>query len=205
MKDLVSKNPNVAAENDAWAYVQDDPALPRVLIIGDSISRSYTAPARAALVGKANVHRAPANCGRTENFFKNGEAWLNQNGSDQWDVITVNFGIHDYDKSPQQFADNLRKIFARLRQTGATVLWVRTTPWGRADDDPTVDRSPKTNDSADAVAKEEGIESVDLHALLINERGRLQAKDHTHWNDEGAAAMGKAVGTAIEPHLRKTQ
>ena len=203
MKDLVSANPKVTAENDAWAYVKDDPALPRVLIIGDSISRSYTAPARLALTGKANVHRAPANCGRTDYFFKNGETWLEQNGSKSWDVITVNYGIHDYDKSPQQFTDNLRKIFTRLRQTGATIVWVRTTPWGRADDDLTVDRSPKTNEASDAVAKEEGLESVDLHALLLNDRSRLQAKDHTHWNDEAAATMGKAVANAIEKHLRK--
>jgi len=201
MKDLMTANPKVTEENDAWAYVKDDPTLPRVLIIGDSISRSYTAAARVALVGKANVHRAPANCGRTENFFKSGEAWLNQNGSDSWDVITVNFGIHDYDKSPQQFADNLRKIFARLRQTGATIVWVRTTPWGRAEDDLTVDRSPKTNETSDSVAKEEGIDSVDLHAILINDRSRLQAKDHTHWTDDAAAAMGKAVAKAVEPHL----
>ncbi|MEI7781227.1 MAG: GDSL-type esterase/lipase family protein, partial [Planctomycetota bacterium] len=203
MKDLMDSNSTVSAKNDAWAYVKDDPALPRVLIIGDSISRSYTAPVRTALMGKANVHRAPANCGRSEYFFKNGEAWLDQNGRDTWDVITVNYGIHDHDKTPEQFAVNLRKIIARLRQTGATILWVRTTPWGRADDDPTVDRSPKTNEASDSVAKEQGIESVDLHTLMFNDRTRLQAKDHTHWTDEAAALMGKAIANAIEPHLPK--
>jgi len=53
------------------------------------------------------------------------------------------------------------------------------------------------------VAKAEGLEIVDLHALLINDRGRLQAKDRTHWTDEGAAAMGKAVANAIEKQLPK--
>ena len=203
MRDLAKGSPKITAENDAWAYVKDDPALPRMLIIGDSISRSYTAPARLALAGRANVHRAPANCGRSDYFFKHGEDWLRQNGSNRWDLITVNYGIHDYDKKPEQFADNLRKIIARLRETGARILWVRTTPWGRADDDLSIDRSPKTNETSDAVAKAEGLEIVDLHALLIDERGRLQAKDRTHWNDEAAAAMGKALATAIEPRLRK--
>ena len=64
-----------------------------------------------------------------------------------------------------------------------------------------MDRSPKTNETSDSVAKEEGIDSVDLHAILINDRSRLQAKDHTHWTDEAAAAMGKAVAKAVEPHL----
>jgi lysophospholipase L1-like esterase len=201
MKDLAKGSPKITAENDAWAYVKDDPALPRMLIIGDSISRSYTAPARMALVGKANVHRAPANCGRSDYFFKHGEDWLRQNGSNRWDLITVNYGIHDYDKKPEQFADNLRKIIARLRETGAKILWVRTTPWGRADDDLSIDRSPKTNETSDAVAKAEGLEIVDLHALLIDERGRLQAADRTHWKDEAATILGKAVAKAVEPHL----
>ena len=43
--------------------VKDDPQLPRILIIGESISRAYTARVRKRLLGKANVHRAPANCG----------------------------------------------------------------------------------------------------------------------------------------------
>jgi hypothetical protein len=37
--------------------INDDPALPRVLLIGDSISMGYTLPVRTALKGKANVHR----------------------------------------------------------------------------------------------------------------------------------------------------
>ena len=45
-----------------FAPVVDDPALPRVLIIGDSISIGYTLPLRAALDGIANVHRPPTNC-----------------------------------------------------------------------------------------------------------------------------------------------
>ena len=50
-------------EPDDWGFVQDDPALPRVLLIGDSISHMYTASVRRLLKGKANVHRAPARCG----------------------------------------------------------------------------------------------------------------------------------------------
>lgn len=41
--------------------VADDPDLPRVLLIGDSISIGYTKPTRQLLAGKANVHRVPSN------------------------------------------------------------------------------------------------------------------------------------------------
>lgn len=40
----------------SWSFTPD-PALPNVLIVGDSISIGYTRAVRAALAGKANVFR----------------------------------------------------------------------------------------------------------------------------------------------------
>ena len=61
----IHKRQKVAGQSNAWDFVVDDPKLPRVLLIGDSVSRGYTQSVRKALAGKANVHRAPANCGPT--------------------------------------------------------------------------------------------------------------------------------------------
>jgi len=43
--------------------VQEDPNLPNVLLIGDSISQSYTGPVSALLKGKANVTHSHGNSG----------------------------------------------------------------------------------------------------------------------------------------------
>ena len=77
------KQEKVKGVISAWDYVQDDQKLPRVLIIGDSISRGYTLPLRKALAGKANVHRAPENCGPTANGLKKLPIWL---GNGKWEV-----------------------------------------------------------------------------------------------------------------------
>ena len=65
----------------AFAPVVDESGLPRVLIIGDSISIGYTAGVRGLLAGKANVHRNAGNAESTvtglaklEEIIKNGEA-----------------------------------------------------------------------------------------------------------------------------------
>src|SRR5688572_24526778 len=76
----------------AMVPIKDDPKLPRVLLIGDSISIGYTVPARKELEGKANVHRIPTNGGPTTNGLKNIDAWL---GKGKWDVIHFNWGLHD--------------------------------------------------------------------------------------------------------------
>jgi hypothetical protein len=81
-----------ANPNPAFREIQDAPGLPRVLLIGDSISIGYTEPVRAELTGKANVHRIPENGAFTGFGVKNLDKWL---GTAQWDVIHFNFGLHD--------------------------------------------------------------------------------------------------------------
>ena len=105
--------------------MKDDSKLPRVLLIGDSISRGYTMATRTALAGKANIHRAPENCGPTSNGLKKLDVWL---GDGKWDVIHFNFGIHDRATPPAQYEERLEKIVARLQKTGAKLVWASTTP-----------------------------------------------------------------------------
>ena len=78
--------------NPVFAPVKDDPKLPRVLLIGDSISIGYTLPTREFLKGKANLHRIPTNGGPTSKALASIEAWL---GTGKWDVIHFNWGLHD--------------------------------------------------------------------------------------------------------------
>ena len=62
--------------NPVFAPVMDNPKLPRVLLIGDSISIGYTLPTREFLKGKANLHRIPTNGGPTTKGLASIDAWL---------------------------------------------------------------------------------------------------------------------------------
>ena len=115
----------IAGRATAWDYVKDDPKLPRVLLIGDSVSRGYTLATRKALAGKANVHRAPENCGPTANGLKKLDIWLSDK---KWDVIHFNFGIHDRATKPADYEARLQTIVERLQKTGAKIIWASTTP-----------------------------------------------------------------------------
>ena len=63
------------------APIQDQEGLPRVLLIGDSISIGYTLPVRELLKGKANVHRPSTNCGPTSRGVSGIDQWL---GKGKW-------------------------------------------------------------------------------------------------------------------------
>jgi hypothetical protein len=122
---LFTRKEKIAGRSNAWDFVQDDPKLPRVLLIGDSISRGYTQDVRKAMAGKANVHRAPENCGPTANGVKKIEIWL---GDGKWDVIHFNFGIHDRKTPAADYEQRLETLIARMKQTGAKLIFATTTP-----------------------------------------------------------------------------
>ena len=76
----------------AFANPKDKAGLPRVLLIGDSISIGYTVDVRKLLAGKANVHRIPCNAQTAGYGSDKLPDWL---GDKRWDVIHFNWGLWD--------------------------------------------------------------------------------------------------------------
>ena len=129
-----SKKPN------PMLRIEDQPGLPRVLLIGDSISIGYTIPVRNLLKGKVNVHRIPTNGGPTIKGLNQIEAWI---GKKKWDVIHFNWGLHDLkymgpngeNLFPKEkggkvqvdlsdYEQNLELLVRRLSKTGAKLICV---------------------------------------------------------------------------------
>ena len=193
------KRDKVAGKSTAWDFVKDDPKLPRVLLIGDSVSRGYTQPTRAALAGVANVHRAPANCGPTAAGVKNLEVWL---GGGKWDVIHFNFGIHDRGTPAADYVQRLEAIVARLEKTGAKLVWASTTP---IPDNPAQKQTARSivekNALAAEVMRKHGIPTDDLFAALTPRLAELQNPHDVHFTGAGYEFLGARVAAAIRAAL----
>ncbi|GBL30480.1 hypothetical protein EMGBS10_16300 [Opitutia bacterium] len=189
----------LAGKSNAWDFVKDDPKLPRVLLIGDSVSRGYTQPTRAALAGVANVHRAPANCGPTASGVKNLEVWL---GAGKWDVIHFNFGIHDRGTPAADYVQRLEAIVARLEKTGARLIWASTTP---IPDNPAQKQTARSivekNALAAEVMRKHGIPTDDLFAALTPRLAELQNPNDVHFTGAGYEFLGAQVAAAIRAVL----
>ncbi len=195
----IHKRDFVNGTSTAWDFVADDPRLPRVLIIGDSVSRGYTLAVRAALAGRANVHRAPENCGPTANGLKKLDVWL---GNGRWDVVTFNFGIHDRATPLADYTDRLEKIVARLKATGAKLIWVATTPIpDDAAKKQTAASIVERNAAAAAVMARHGIPTADLFAAVTPQLATLQNPNDVHFNAAGYAFLGRQVAAAIAAGL----
>jgi lysophospholipase L1-like esterase len=189
------KRDKIAGKSNAWDFVQDDPKLPRVLIIGDSVSRGYTQPTRKVLEGKANVHRAPANCGPTASGLKNLEVWL---GAGKWDVIHFNFGIHDRGTPAADYVKRLEEIVARLEKTGAKLIWASTTP---IPDNPAQKQTAQSVVEKNALAAEvmtkHGIATDDLFAAMTPRLKEFQPPLDVHFTGAGYDFLGAKVGESV--------
>jgi lysophospholipase L1-like esterase len=189
------KRDKIAGKSNAWDFVKDDPKLPRVLLIGDSVSRGYTQPTRKALEGKANVHRAPANCGPTASGLKNLEVWL---GEGKWDVIHFNFGIHDRATPAADYVKRLEAIVARLEKTGAKLIWASTTP---IPDNPAQKQTAASivekNALAAEVMKKHAIPTDDLFAAMTPRLAEFQPPLDVHFTGAGYDFLGTKVGESI--------
>ena len=196
-------------KSDALAAIEDQPGLPRVLLIGDSISIGYTLPVRELLKGKANVHRIPTNGGPTKNGTANIEKWL---GTGKWDVIHFNWGIHDLkfmpdgkrQVEPEDYEKNLRTLVARMKATGAKLIWATTTPIPEGDLVPSrkFGKVPEYNAIAKKVMTENGVAIDDLHTAITPRLAELQNAKDVHYKPEGYAFLAKQVAASIEAALR---
>lgn len=124
-------------------------ALPRVLIIGDSVYRQPAARVAEELRGRAEVVVAkfePHEVCNTATALRHLDRLL---GDGDWDLIHFNFGLGDLvHRAPgmeafrvlpkhaggvrttglKQYAENLDELVRRLKATGARLVWANTTP-----------------------------------------------------------------------------
>lgn len=196
-------------KNPAIRAIKDTPGLPRVLLIGDSISIGYTLQVRELLKGKANVHRIPVNGGATEVGLSGMKAWL---GDGHWDVIHFNFGLHDAKHSSEttqratreQYAENLRKLVAQMKATGAQLIFATTTPVpndGVLSPTRKFDSIPERNEAAARVMKEAGVAIDDLYAVMLPVQAKVGRPNDVHFGPEGYELLAKAVAASIEREL----
>ena len=214
--------PGGEKKNDpAMAGVTDQPGLPRVMLIGDSISLGYTPLARELLKGQANVHRPAANSGPTIAGLKDLDTWLAVDTPPgqkpaRWDVIYFNFGLHDIkvmsggltapvlQVPPDQYESNLRELVKRLQATGAKLIWATTTPVPESTSLRPLRRETdvvKYNEIAARVMAENKIPTDDLFNAILPRETQLQVKNNVHFTKPAYQLLAQHVTDSIKAAL----
>tara|TARA_R110002096_G_scaffold19639_14_gene65390 strand:- start:2803 stop:3564 length:762 start_codon:yes stop_codon:yes gene_type:complete len=210
--------------HSAMTPVEDKEGLPRVLLIGDSISVGYTVAVQELLAGKANVHRPLTNCGPTTRGLEALDDWLATGGAEKdWDVIHFNWGLHDLkyisadvkgladpaaptsnqQVPPTEYRNNLTQLAKRLQATGASLIWRNTTPVPAGAAGRAVGDSVKYNAIAEEIMAELGISVHDLYSFAKEREATIQLKANVHYSPEGSKVLAEDVVRVINETLSK--
>jgi len=198
----------------AFRYVPVRPGLPRVLLYGDSISIGYTPYVQDLLADRAVVQRIPGNGADTAEGFR----MLKRVGMvpGRWDVIHFNWGLHDLKyvhrvggkkildlargrqvRSVEDYIDNMRRLTAIMKQTGAVLIFATTTPVppgaaGRRQGD-----AHRYNRAVTAMLEKEGVIINDLYAKVFPHLAEYQMPHDVHFSEEGYRFLGRCVAEVI--------
>ena len=194
-------------------------ALPKVVLLGDSIREGYAPFVTGLLSGRATVVTPKANGRDTGTLLTNLNEWAI---AEKPDVIHFNCGIHDtkrnqetgkYNVPPGQYEANLREIVKRLRaETKAKVVFALSTPLiDERSQEYWKTRSYRIENAsvleynriALRVMKELEVPVNDLPAALGDaaEQARLHDSGGIHFTKEGSQKLAAAVASFVTRYL----
>jgi lysophospholipase L1-like esterase len=194
-------------------------ALPKVVLLGDSIREGYAPIVAELLAGKATVVTPKVNGGDTAKLLKNLDEWAIR---ERPDVVHFNCGIHDTKQSkqtaqnqvpPEQYEANLREIVKRLReQTPAKIVFALSTPimderakpmWETRSYRLINASITEYNRIALRVMKELDVPVDDLPAAVgdADELARLLDAGGVHYTPEGRRKLAEAVTSLVVQYL----
>jgi len=213
---------NVAGESYSMQRADiKDPSLPRILVIGDSISMGYRITISEHFKGRAYVDYwvggawlDPKNIKPDDSPNKRAFRGVFANGPYDvvtWNSMTLHMWTPDHpDRCPvESCEENLDNVAAFLRKLAPDTqfIWIRCTPFTTpVPGKPSIINVKKTeplvtrNAIADRVMKQFGIPEVDLYAWCEKNLDKANA-DGVHWKPEASRQMAGEIIPVIEKFL----
>ncbi|WP_348268727.1 SGNH/GDSL hydrolase family protein [Edaphobacter paludis] len=187
-----------------WAAKPDNPnpALPNVLLLGDSITRGYYPEVTKLLAGRANCYLFATSAA-------SGDPRLIQQVDDyfammplKFAVIHFNNGMHGWKYTEAAYGSSLPKLVEALqaKSNGAKLVWATTTPVH------TADSGGATNPRIDQRNAESLRTMQRFHIPIDDQHALMAAHDDlhngsVHYTEAGSAAQAKQVQQIIEKLL----
>jgi len=185
---------------DAWIESADKNRLPRVLLIGDSIARSYYPHVANLLKNRFSCARfTTSKCVCDPSFTK--ELLQFMDGY-KFDIIHFNNGLHGWNYSEALYAKWLKTTLARIhtRQKKAVIILATTTPvWKDIKKGKLASRTKRVlvrNSSARNIAVTMHLPVNDLFPAVIDHPEYFCA-DCVHFNPEGQLLIGHVTAGFI--------
>jgi hypothetical protein len=179
-----------------------DPKLPNVLLLGDSITRSYYLGVVHGLDGRANIYLFATSASVGDPRLPDEIRQFYAMESVRFDVVHFNNGMHGWGYSEEQYKEafpGFLKVVQSVAQSGR-LIWATTTPVkSDASNGTSNPRIDARNEIAKAFVSSRNIAVDDQHALMSHHSDLY--KDSVHFNDTGASIQAAQVVAGVEVAL----
>ncbi len=189
---------------DIWVTDADKDDLPRVLLIGDSITRGYFGEVEKHLAAKAYCARlTTSKCVSDPSFCDEVQLLLKHY---EFAVIHFNNGLHGWGYSEDQYRDGLLQFLATVNENAgdAKLIWATTTPVREPSNlqqfGERTERVKARNIIAAKIMKDHGIPTNDLFGL-VEQHPDWHSTDGVHFNGQGKETQAKQVAESVAKYL----
>ena len=192
---------------DIWISHANETNLPRVLLIGDSITRTYYPQVEKHLEGKAYVGRLSSSAFISDPvLLKQIEMVL---GQYKFDVIHFNNGMHGWQHSEKEYEQAFPKFLKTIQKyaPNTKLIWANTTPLKVSPNLP-ADNQTQAADERIAARNAIALKFVQAKEIPVDDlntpmRGHPEFhSDNVHFNDQGVALQAVQVAARIESLLK---
>jgi len=191
---------------DIWISHANETNLPRVLLIGDSITRDYYPEVEKHLKGRAYVARYCTSRFLNDPVMEKEIALVLS--STKFDVIHFNNGMHGWQHSEEEYKKAFPRFLKAIKKyaPGARLVWATTTPLKESKPLPPGNQT-ESSDERIAARNAIALEAIRGKSIPVNDLNALMCghpeyhSDNVHFNGEGIKVQAAKVSEMIGREL----
>lgn len=185
-----------------WCEETNDPTLPRVALIGDSITEGYFRAVFKALAGIARVDVLATSYSIKSNAYQNMVKSFVEDSN--YAVVHYNYGLHAYSVEEDEYEKECAEMLEFISKRAKTVVGTSTIVLEndlKTESDYWKNKVRARNERLVKVAMKKGLLIDDLNALSKSLLGDFRAPDGVHFSEKGYEVLAQSVAESIQKVL----
>lgn len=182
-----------------WCENTNDSTLPRVALIGDSITEGYFRFVLKGLEGKARVDVLATSYSIKSNAYKQMvKSFL---ADSDYAVVHYNYGLHAYSVDDDSYEAECAAMLEWIAKQAKTVVGTTTTVLDadlQTESARWKEKVRARNERLWKIVQEKGYYTDDLNAACQRLLGEYRAADGVHFSEKGYQALAELVVESIK-------
>ena len=187
---------------NAWSGETNNHDLPRVLLIGDSITNGYQEIVRTTLKDVCYVDHIVTSYTLNNPFFF--KLVLGLFSKNKYDIVHINQGLHGFSISKKTYKEKLEKLIDKLSVSSQIILAETTITkkaGNKAPDKRWGKKIIERNEAVNEIAKERYLSVNHLYKVSENIPNDLRNEDGIHFLYSGYQILAEEVISIIKNKL----